>query len=480
MTAMVKRHVVRISVKGQGYKLYAGTTTEGFTEQPLDIPSKFVSAAYIKAQARLDRILATDYLPWSLTIVYDSASPRPVVAYGTFLDTPDDTGRPGLYFIHGVEVHDVRYVPACVGCVVRLLSNTGVRTRSFEIARVALGHLPVQDFLRSVCEDFDKVLVDLDLPTLYSRLPSDLAISAIEHDCGGASAVAWLTMAVAQSAASPPWEVYDSLTAGGTVRTHRTNDDSGRVIKASDILGCGVSYYRASDLRADEIPVKPTFSVSSTQAEDSQTCNLLLKPTGTDRLSLLEWGRKTLRVTSYIVVFCFAFLIGQHYPQFVQLLFRGLEESPTDIKEGPPAKTEPLRTAVSPPETGTDLETKSPFTLSLEPHRPLTLNSVAFDSGKTEMRVALSGELEELIRILKENPAIEIELHGHTDDRGNRETNLRLSIDRADAVKNYLIGKGIAENQISTQGFGPDKPILQSKTPEARRINRRVEVVRVK
>ncbi len=76
---------------------------------------------------------------------------------------------------------------------------------------------------------------------------------------------------------------------------------------------------------------------------------------------------------------------------------------------------------------------------------------------------------------LKENPTMKIEIAAHTDDVGDNKSNLRLSQQRANAVKNYLLKKGISANRIVSKGYGEEKPIASNDTEEGKAKNRRVE-----
>jgi outer membrane protein OmpA-like peptidoglycan-associated protein len=86
-------------------------------------------------------------------------------------------------------------------------------------------------------------------------------------------------------------------------------------------------------------------------------------------------------------------------------------------------------------------------------------------------------ELESIYAFLEKNPSAKIELQGHTDNQGDFNLNLELSRNRALAVKNFVIKKGIDEKRISTRGFGGTRPIASNQTEETRRKNRRVELL---
>ncbi len=74
-------------------------------------------------------------------------------------------------------------------------------------------------------------------------------------------------------------------------------------------------------------------------------------------------------------------------------------------------------------------------------------------------------------------PAATIEIGGHTDSEGTEVNNQRLSLQRAQAVRTYLIGKGVAAPRLVAKGFGSTVPIADNATPEGRAQNRRIEFV---
>jgi OOP family OmpA-OmpF porin len=85
-----------------------------------------------------------------------------------------------------------------------------------------------------------------------------------------------------------------------------------------------------------------------------------------------------------------------------------------------------------------------------------------------------------VVKMLKNNPEIEIELSGHTDNTGSAKLNVELSQKRADRVKEYLIDKGIVEKRIDSKGYGGARPIASNKSEKTRRLNRRVEFTIIK
>ncbi len=107
----------------------------------------------------------------------------------------------------------------------------------------------------------------------------------------------------------------------------------------------------------------------------------------------------------------------------------------------------------------------------------VNLKNVLFAQAKTDILPESYPELDLVVAFLKENPKVRIELMGHTDGRGVHADNVRLSQQRVDKVKDYLVSRGIESRRISGKGFGGSKPIASNDTEESRRMNRRVEFV---
>ncbi|RVT72241.1 OmpA family protein [Flavobacterium sufflavum] len=106
--------------------------------------------------------------------------------------------------------------------------------------------------------------------------------------------------------------------------------------------------------------------------------------------------------------------------------------------------------------------------------------SVLFDSSKATIKAESNSKLEEIVKVMNEYNNANFKLEGHTDSTGSAAKNLQLSKDRAAAVKNYLIAKGISADRLSSEGYGITKPIASNKTVAGRTENRRVEIILVK
>jgi outer membrane protein OmpA-like peptidoglycan-associated protein len=85
-------------------------------------------------------------------------------------------------------------------------------------------------------------------------------------------------------------------------------------------------------------------------------------------------------------------------------------------------------------------------------------------------------ELNSVADMLHTNPNMVIQLEGHTDTRGDKNLNLKLSEDRVQSVKNYLVRRGVSKSRIKLKAYGGSQPLSQENTEEAHKLNRRVEV----
>ena len=92
------------------------------------------------------------------------------------------------------------------------------------------------------------------------------------------------------------------------------------------------------------------------------------------------------------------------------------------------------------------------------------------------MKPSSTDELNKVVLLLTENPAIHIQISGFTDNVGKESDNLLLSLNRARSVTGYLTGKGIHPKRISFKGFGASKPIADNNTDQGKALNRRTEL----
>lgn len=111
----------------------------------------------------------------------------------------------------------------------------------------------------------------------------------------------------------------------------------------------------------------------------------------------------------------------------------------------------------------------------IEPGQVVDIKNILFDFGKTILRSESYAELDKVVKVLKVNPTMEIELSAHTDKIGGYSKNLALSNDRAKSAREYLLSKGVAANRIVSKGYGETKPVADNNTESGRQLNRRIE-----
>jgi len=114
--------------------------------------------------------------------------------------------------------------------------------------------------------------------------------------------------------------------------------------------------------------------------------------------------------------------------------------------------------------------------IRIDPPKEFVLKNVYFETGKSILQPSSYKALNDLVEVLKLKSAMVIEIQGHTDNVGSNPDNLKLSQDRAEAVKKYLLSKGIAAGRVGAKGFGHTRPVAENDTEEGRARNRRTSL----
>ncbi len=122
-----------------------------------------------------------------------------------------------------------------------------------------------------------------------------------------------------------------------------------------------------------------------------------------------------------------------------------------------------------------EIANKSLKLIPIEEGQIVRLNNISFEFGKAALRSESFPELDRIALTMTQNVKLTIELGGHTDNVGSDAANLLLSQDRADTVREYLIGKGIEPDRVASKGYGESRPVATNDTPEGQAANRRVE-----
>jgi outer membrane protein OmpA-like peptidoglycan-associated protein len=113
-------------------------------------------------------------------------------------------------------------------------------------------------------------------------------------------------------------------------------------------------------------------------------------------------------------------------------------------------------------------------------NRSFTFDELEFDPGSARLSPVSHAQLQQLAAVLKAYRTVLISVAGHTDNIGSASANLRLSAQRAAAVKQALVGQGVAATRVADEGFGSERPITTNDTEDGRAKNRRVELVVLK
>lgn len=103
-------------------------------------------------------------------------------------------------------------------------------------------------------------------------------------------------------------------------------------------------------------------------------------------------------------------------------------------------------------------------------------SDISFDSGSYQIKSSLRPILDRFAVTLNQNPVTTVRIIGHTDNRGSDAVNNPLSVNRADATRDYLVTRGVMLNRIAIDGRGSREPIADNSTAQGRAMNRRVEI----
>jgi outer membrane protein OmpA-like peptidoglycan-associated protein len=143
-------------------------------------------------------------------------------------------------------------------------------------------------------------------------------------------------------------------------------------------------------------------------------------------------------------------------------------------------KTNPLNPNDPPKEMAKPMEAPKAEALNAEVGKAIILEGLVFKSGKASITVSSDSILARALKTFLENPTIEVEIRGYTDNIGDAKKNVKLSQGRANAVKSWLVKRGVPASRIKANGYGSAAPVAPNTTLEGRAQNRRIEFIRIK
>ena len=157
-----------------------------------------------------------------------------------------------------------------------------------------------------------------------------------------------------------------------------------------------------------------------------------------------------------------------HLPEKINLGGEGKGKNEPNDKNGEPGETETAKTNPDKPEIKLR---------KIEEGKNYVMDNINFETSKSYLKKDSVGILDKIVKLMKANPELKLEVQGHTDSTGKRDFNMNLSRKRANAVTEYLIKNGLSPERLKSTGLGPDKPIDSNKTKSGRAKNRRTEFV---
>ena len=131
-------------------------------------------------------------------------------------------------------------------------------------------------------------------------------------------------------------------------------------------------------------------------------------------------------------------------------------------------------------EVPNDKEATYEVGIKIDPPKDFILENVYFDTGKSSLKPNSFKALNDLVEILKIKNTLVVEIQGHTDNVGKDEENMKLSQDRADEVRKYLVSKGIEGARVTSKGYGPTMPVADNGTDTGKAKNRRTSLKVIK
>jgi outer membrane protein OmpA-like peptidoglycan-associated protein len=216
-------------------------------------------------------------------------------------------------------------------------------------------------------------------------------------------------------------------------------------------------------------PAPGTFTSPQSVTLSTTTPDAVIRYTtdGTDPTDKSPVYKGAIPVTETMMIKAMARVPGAGHPR-------------SEIASGMFAMAPPPAPSPEPPAAAPSEPTSPPAPppVAVTPERLELDQKVLFETGRAEIDASSTSLLDAVAGALQDHPEVgRVVIEGHTDAQGGDAVNERLSRDRADAVRGYLIEKGVEPGRLETRGFGSSQPVADNGTPEGREANRRVAFV---
>ncbi|HET9228750.1 MAG TPA: hypothetical protein VFR31_18870 [Thermoanaerobaculia bacterium] len=289
--------ILRVNVAGHGYTLYS---VDAGRVEFLGGETPPTAEGFEAIANRLDDFLERH--GGSSMSFRRSARGQLTFGYACRLDASDEYGRRGLTFLHTMIFDDPALLPSCALTALASLSGPGIDDLTQVAEKLARGAQQPAELLPVLARSFEEGR-RFDPSELK---PADPPAGTIVHDCGGAAALAWSTLAMQQAHANPPWEVFDTGSASGGTMT-RVEPSRGREVRASELLMAKARQPAPPQVSAQKPeaprPAPPSTLVSvpqshgGTQGASGRSIQRLLLAAGLVILIALLWTRSAMEQT---------------------------------------------------------------------------------------------------------------------------------------------------------------------------------------
>ncbi len=479
-------HLIRVNVAGQGYSLFSvdsSATRIEFLGGSAPLPG------YVAVEERLDDFLENH----GGSSMAFRREPVGILTFGYVcrLAALDEHKRQGLSYIHSAIFDNPALLPSCVIAALSSLSSSGIEKLTGDVEKVAQGRLESADFLRFQVQSFGELVRRFDpssLPLPFRRRQ----IKRVVHDCGGAAALAWTTLAMQQASVPGPWEVFDTGSIGGFA-VSQVEPSTDREAKASELL---IEQARSEGpLPVLSTPERPKPIIPSPQLFLSQASttgeadhshpprreinsfadSADLKALGHRVTKLFLLSLVNLGILMWVLVLG---IVGPNSSR-VGLSKRVVKKAGSkETRAASPARLlGPVPQAVVPIPAPVHHEKSSDLYTALNNRQAYVLSNLP--SGSDVSGEPLSSFLPNISDILKKN-RWKVQIEVHTDLRGSSERNEQVSNDRANLIVEKMLREGVNKEQVMAEGRGKSQPVVITELKaQDQGTNRRLVIRRV-